>query len=199
MKDMILSVLVLTVICAASALLLTGIRNSTSQQRENQELQHVKGPAIKKVLDGSTNDPLADDGRWIVKVPMDDESELTVFVGKFDGKPKIGFESQGKGYGGDLKLIVGIDPENDTLIGIGVTTHKETPGVGSRVKDEFHSRKFVGLSLDENIAIKAEGGVIDAISGATISSKASCEAVKTGVELYKNNKDKILSEIQNVQ
>ena len=197
MKEMISSVLVLTVICAASALLLTGIRNSTSQQRENQELQHVKGPAITKVLAGSTNNVLAEESR--VLVTMDDGSELTVFVGKFDGKPKIGFESQGKGYGGDLKLIVGIDPESDTLVGIGVTTHKETPGVGSRVKDEFHSRKFVGKSLDENFAVKADGGVIDAISGATVSSKASCEAVKTGVQLYKNNKDKILSAIQKVQ
>ena len=198
MKEMISSVLVLTVICAASALLLTGIRNSTSQQRENQELQHVKGPAITKVLAGSTNNVLAEESR--VLVPMDDGSELTVFVGKFDGKLKIGFESQGKGYGGDLKLIVGVDPESDTLVGIGVTTHKETPGVGSRVKtDEYYSKQFMGLSLDENFAVKADGGVIDAISGATVSSKASCEAVKTGVELYKNNKDKILSAIQNVQ
>ncbi|MBC8228740.1 RnfABCDGE type electron transport complex subunit G [bacterium] len=198
MKEMISSVLVLTIICAVSALLLTGIRNSTSQQRENQELQHVKGPAITKVLAGSTNDPLAVDGR--VKVPMDDGSELTVFVGKFDGKPKIGFESQGKGYGGDVKLIVGIDPESDTLVGIGVTTHKETPGVGSRVKtDESYGKQFVGLSVDENIAVKADGGIIDAISGATVSSKASCAAVKSGLELYTKNKDKILSAIQKVQ
>jgi electron transport complex protein RnfG len=123
-----------------------------------------------------------------------------VFVGKFNGKPKIGLESQGKGYGGDLKLIVGIDPESETLVGIGVTTHKETPGVGSRVKtDESYSKQFVGLSLDENFAIKADGGAIDAISGATVSSKASCEAVRSGIELYKNNKDNILSAIQKVK
>jgi electron transport complex protein RnfG len=101
MKEMISSVIVLTAICAASALLLTGIRNSTIQQRENQELKYVKGPAIQKVFAGAANNPI--ESR--VKVPMDDGSELTVFLGKFDGKPKIGFESQGKGYGGDLNLI----------------------------------------------------------------------------------------------
>ena len=195
MKDMISSVLVLTLICAVSALSLTGIRNSTSQQRENQELKYVKGPAIEQVLAGSTNDALADR----VKAKLDDGSELTVFVGKFDGKAKIAFEMQGKGFGGDLNLIVGIDPENETLVGIGVTTHKETPGVGSKVTEEFFGKQFIGLSLDKNFAVKADGGVIDAVSGATISSRASCEAVKRGIELYKNNKDSILSAVQSVQ
>lgn len=195
MKEMISSVLVLTVICAVSALLLTGVRNSTSQQRENQELKYVKGPAIEKVFAGSTNDPIADR----VKVKMDDGSELDVFIGIIDGKPKIAFETQAEGFGGPLNVIVGIDPENDTFLGIGVSAPKETPGVGSRVTEKAFGKQFIGLSLDKNIAVKADGGVIDAVSGATTSSRGSCAAVRNGIELYKNQKDKILSAIQNVQ
>ncbi len=196
MKEMISSVLVLTLICAVSALLLTGVRNSTSQQIENQVLKHVKGPAIKKVLAGSTNDPIVDR----VKVEMDDGSDLDVFVGKFDGKLKIAFEMQGQGYKGDpLSLIVGIDAEDEILVGIGVTTHKETPGLGSKVAEEPFGKQFLGLSLDENIRIRADGGVIDAVSGATKSSRGACEAVTSGIELYKNQEENILKEIQGVQ
>jgi electron transport complex protein RnfG len=195
MKDLLFSVLILTVICAASALLLAGVRASTSQQIENQLIKYVKGPAVKKVLAGSINDPTADR----VKVKMDDGSELDVFIGIVDGKPKIAFETQANGFGGTLNLIVGIDPETETLVGIGVTTHKETPGVGSRIAEEPFGKKFSGISLDENFSIKADGGVIDAISGATVSSRGACEAVKRGIELYKNQKDKILEVVKNVQ
>lgn len=195
MKEMISSILVLTLICAVSALLLSGVRSSTSQQIENQQLKYVKGPAIKKVLAGSTNDPISDR----VKVKMDDGSELDVFVGIIDGKPKIAFETQGIGFDGPLNLMVGIDPETETLLGIGVTTHKETPGVGSRITEEPFEKQFTGLSLNENVSVKADGGVIDAVSGATKSSRGACEAVRHGIELYKNQKDKILAAIKNVQ
>ena len=195
LKGLIYSALILTVICAASALLLAGVRASTSQQIENQILKFVKKPAIEKVLAGSTNDPIYDR----VKVKMDDGSELDVFIGKFDGKTKIAFETQAEGYGGTLNLMVGVDPETETLVGIGVTTHKESPGVGSRVTEEPFGKQFPGLTLDANISIKADGGVIDAVSGATVSSRGACEAVRRGIELYKSQKDKILEVVKNVQ
>ncbi|MFQ6043726.1 MAG: RnfABCDGE type electron transport complex subunit G [Candidatus Poribacteria bacterium] len=199
MKDMISSVLVLTVICAGSALLLTGIRDSTSQQRKEQLLKYVQGPAVKKVLvetAGSTNDPIFDRTEALI----DDGSKLDVFVGKVDGKLKaIAFEAQAEGFGGTVSVMVGIDPENETLVGIGVSAPKETPGVGSRVAEEPFGKQFPGLSLDENIAVKADGGIIDAVSGATTSSRAACKAVRRGIELYKTQKDNILSAVQSMQ
>jgi len=195
MKEMISSVLVLVLICAVSALMLSGIRSSTSQQIDNQILKYVKGPEVKKVFAGFTNDPIADR----VKVKMDDGSELDVFIGMVDDRAKIAFETQANGFGGTLSLVVGIDPETETLAGIGVTTHKETPGVGSRITEEPFRKNFPGLSLDANISIKADGGVIDAVSGATISSRGACEAVRLGIKLYTENRDNILRVVQNAQ
>ncbi len=174
---------------------MSGIRSSTSQQVVNQLFKYVKGPEVKKVFAGSTNDPIADR----VQVKMNDGSELDVFIGMVDDRAKIAFETQATGYGGPLNLIVGIDPETETLAGIGVTTHKETPGVGSRITEEPFKKNFQGLSLDANINIKADGGVIDAVSGATISSRGACEAVRLGIKIYKEHRDNILRVVQNAQ
>ena len=63
-------------------------------QIEEQQLKFVKGPAIKEILKGVSNDPIAD--RFKIK---DDNTERSFFVGKFDGKANtVVFESSGKGY-----------------------------------------------------------------------------------------------------
>ena len=93
--------------------------------------------------------------------------------------------------------MVAIDMENDQIRGIGITTHSETPGVGSRVKtDPSFGRQFKGMSVDADFKVKAEGGDIDAVSGATVSSKGVSGTVVESVEIYKRLKDKIISKVQ---
>ena len=96
MQDMIKMVVVLTVLSAVSGGLLAGVRNGTQAQIENQQLTFVKGPAIKTILEGASNDPIAD--RFKLPYAGGEES---FFVGKFDGQPKaVVFETFGKGFGG---------------------------------------------------------------------------------------------------
>lgn len=92
---------------------------------------------------------------------------------------KVGyaFLALGKGYGGDISILVGL--ENETIIkGISIISQKETPGLGVRISENSFMDKFVGLSIDD-IALRREGGQIDAITGATISSGAVVDAVRT--------------------
>ena len=92
---------------------------------------------------------------------------------------KVGyaFLALGKGYGGDIVILVGL--ENETIIkGISIISQKETPGLGARISENSFMDKFVGLSIDD-IALRREGGQIDAITGATISSGAVVDAVRT--------------------
>jgi len=67
--------------------------------------------------------------------------------------------------------------------GISVISHSETPGLGERIVETAFSSQFNGITTDE-VALKDNGGKIDAISGATISSSAVVEAV------YKNALEK---------
>ncbi len=83
----------------------------------------------------------------------------------------------GKGYGGDIRLLVGMTA--DFIIkDVAVLAHTETPGLGDKVKEEAFRSQYRGLSLDD-VALSKEGGKIDAISGATISSRAVTNAVRT--------------------
>ncbi|RLC11653.1 MAG: electron transporter RnfG, partial [Deltaproteobacteria bacterium] len=132
MREMIRMVVVLTVLSAFSGGLLAAVRNSTQDQIENQKLVFVKGPAIETILAGASNDPIVD--RFKI---MDGDVERSFFVGKFDGKAEtVAFECFGKGYGGDVGLMVGVSLKDDAVMGVSVTTHQETPGLGSKAKTD---------------------------------------------------------------
>jgi electron transport complex protein RnfG len=115
-----------------------------------------------------------------------------------DGSKAVAFETKGKGgYGGDVGLMVGINIGNDQIVAARVTTHSETPGLGARAKDdpEFVNQ-FTDKPLDTNLSLKNENGSIDAISGATITSKAVTLAAIQAQDLYKKLKPEILKNIQ---
>ena len=195
MREMISMVVVLTVLSAFSGGLLATVRSSTQDKIENQVLKFEKAPAVKAILSEASNDPLMDRFKL-----TDDEEEITFFVGKKDGKPEsIAFETKGKGFEGPIGLMVGIDIEKDSIIGVRITTHSETPGVGSRAKDDpAFVKQFTGKSLETGFAVKNDNGQIDAISGATITSKGVCIAATNAQALYTKLKPEIKTQINNL-
>ncbi len=188
MREMINMIVVLTILSAFAGGMLATVKAKTNDRIENQILKFQKAPAIKLILDDVSNDPLKD--RFKIN---DNNQEITFFLGKYDdGKKSIAFETQGKGFSGNIGLMVGIDLESDKIVGVGVTTHTETPGVGSRAKNnpKFVSQ-FAGMSLDKIFAIKSDNGNIDAMSGATITSRGICIAAKQAKDIYLRLKPQI--------
>ena len=188
MREMIQMVVVLTVLSFVSGGLLAYVKDGTKDKIEVQQLTFVKGPAIKAILKGATNDPITD--RFKLK---DGDTERSFFVGVFDGKPNIvAFESSGKGFGGDIGLMVGVNLEDDKIAGVGVTTHSETPGVGSRAKtDPTFVAQFPGLPIAETFKVKADGGQVDALSGATVTSRGVSAALTEAGKIYEKLKPEI--------
>lgn len=193
MREMIKMVVVLTVLCTFSGGLLAAIRGGTKERIEYQQLKFVKGPAIKAILEGSSNDPIVD--RFKIK---DGKIERSFFVGIFDGKASVvAFESFGKGFGGDIGLMVAVNIEDDNIIGVGVTTHSETPGVGSRAKtDPGFAAQFKGLSIKDTFKVKTDGGQVDAVSGATVTSRGVTIAATEAGKFYNKLKPKIVEKLK---
>ena len=193
MNEMIKMVIVLTVLSTFSGGLLAALHASTKERIANQELEFVKGPAIRSILKGASNDPISD--RFTLKKG---EMEMSFFVGAFDGEPQaLVFETYGKGYGGDVGLMVGLDLKNDTLVGVGVTTHAETPGMGAKAKDDpSFVTQFKNLALDRPFKVTSDGGQISAISGATITSRAVCSATNEAVKIYGDLKPQLVEKIK---
>jgi len=193
MREMLRLFIVILLFSCVSGGLLAVVRSGTQERIEYQQLKFVKGPTIKEIMEGCSNDPLSD--RFKI---VDGDTERSFFVGEFDGKRNVvAFETFGKGFGGDIGVIVAVNVETDEIVGIGVTTHSETPGLGSRAKSEPDlSSQFKGLSIKEPFKVTADGGKVDAISGATITSRGVCSAVATSANIYDRLKKEILKKVK---
>ena len=193
MREMIKMVVVLTILSFFSGGVLAYIRNTYQGRIDNQVLEFVKGPAVRTIFEGAGNDPIAD--RFTIK---DGEVERTFFVGVFDGEPRgVAFETSGKGYGGDVGLMVGIDVKDSKLMGVSVTTHGETPGMGAKAKsDPSFVAQYKGLALEQPIAVTLDGGSISAISGATITSRAVSSAATDADKIYQKLKTQIADNLK---
>jgi len=93
--------------------------------------------------------------------------------------------------------MVGIDVNEDKLIGVGVTTHSETPGMGARAEtDPTFVSQFKGQSLKEPLKVTQDGGTINAISGATLTSRAVCSAAAEAEKVYLDLKPQIVEKLK---
>ncbi len=197
MREIIKMVIVLTILSCFSGGLLAYINTATEDRIENQVLQFVKGPAVRSIFADATNDPITD--RILIK---DGEIERTFFVGVIDGEPRgVAFETFGKGgYGGDVGLMVGINMNEDALIGVGVTTHAETPGMGAKAKtDPSFAAQYEGLSVNDPIKVTNDGGTINSISGATITSRAVSSAATEAAQIYLELKPQLTEKLKEIK
>ena len=89
------------------------------------------------------------------------------------------------GYNGLIVLMVGILPDG-TIKDIQVVEHKETPGLGTKMESSKFKDQFKDIDPSQvTLKVKKDGGDIDAITAATISSRAFSEATQLAVDIYK--------------
>ncbi len=186
MNSAVRMLVVLSSIAVISGAALGGLHEATRELAENNVLKFKKIPAVVDlyaIVEDGTSDQrrleleaeLLADKRFL---DTEDQDPILFFVIKKDGAPyAVTLEEYGQGFGGKLGVMVGFQLEAEKLVGIGVTTLSETPGVGTKVREPSFTEQFVGMSRSEDFQIAKDGGVVDAISGATISSRAVAEAV----------------------
>ena len=97
------------------------------------------------------------------------------------------FMAQGVGYGGPIDILVGMELDN-ALRGVQIVSQKETPGLGAKITKATFLDQFVGQD-GETLALTKDGGTIDAITGATISSSAVVEAIKDAIQEQSGNNE----------
>jgi len=181
--NMVLSLFVITIISGFS---LGYVNELTVGPIEKGKIER-KVNALKLVLPTFDNNPIED--VQLIKSSLVKDS-VEVFPAyennKFVGAAIIG--STEKGFSGLIKLIVGFSPEG-MIKNIVVLEQKETPGLGTKMKDE----KFLAQFREKNpsvfnLKVTKDGGEVDALTGATITSRAFGEAVQMAYdEFMKNN------------
>jgi electron transport complex protein RnfG len=197
MREMIKMVVVLTVLSLMSGGILAAIHNGTKEKAQLQVIKYVKGPALRKIFSEASNDPTAD--RFDI---LDGDFTRSVYVGVFEEDASgVAFETFGKGgYGGYVGLMVAVDVKEDKLIGVSVTTHAETPGMGARAEtDAEFVGQFQGLAAKGPFKVRQDGGDINALSGATLTSRAVTLAATEASQIYERMKPQLVEKLREFQ
>jgi electron transport complex protein RnfG len=179
LTNMILSLLLISAVMAAALGFVYGVtKGPIEQANKKKEIQ-----AVRDVLPVFDNDPTKDakiiDG-------------LTFYQGTNAGK-LVGCAVKtytDKGFSGRFDLMVGFKPDG-SINQIVVLEQKETPGLGTKMKDAKFKDPFIALNIaslpGQQVKVKKDGGTIDAITAATITSRAFCDGVQKAYDLYIKN------------
>lgn len=166
-------VIVLTLIAGISSFILSFVFSVTKDKIAEAYRQEFLN-ALVKVMPKYDNEP----DKEIKTV-----DEKQIFIAK-NGDTIVGYGIKSKslkGYGGDIDVLIGVLPEGK-ISGIEILKHSETPGLGSKIETDKFKNSFKNLTINDKIAVKKDGGIIDQFSGATISPRAVSDAVKNGLE-----------------
>lgn len=178
MKNMILSLTLISMVMSAA---LTFVYLQTKGPIELATKQKEIN-AIKQVSPDFDNDPLANartmDGVTIYPVEKQDVPAGLAVKTYSD-----------KGFAGHIELMAGFRSDG-TINNIAILQHKETPGLGTKMAEP----KFLNQFLDKNpgsfkLKVKKDGGQVDAITAATVSSRAFCDAMQRAYDAFNQASD----------
>lgn len=180
MRDTVRLSLVLGIICVISALVLSGMYNLTRDRIEQADARKLE-EALGQVLPGENSFEAFDDLSSALHGRLGSVTEVYLVSGEDSGG--IAAKVAPAGYGGPIDIVVGITPDG-TVGGVRVVGQSETPGLGSEVTREAFTDQFVGQSSLESLRVRPDGGSIDAITGATVSSRAVAKGVRDALEVF---------------
>lgn len=179
LKNMVLSLLLIAAVMAAAL----GFVYSVTKEPIEKANKEKEVQAVKEVLTAFNNDPTKE---------VKQIEGLTFYPAKMDGKP-VGCAVKTfteKGFSGRFDLMVGFNPDG-SIHNIVVLEQKETPGLGTKMKEPKFKDQFNTLNIGQLpgqvVKVKKDGGSIDAITAATISSRAFCDGVQRAYQLYMKN------------
>lgn len=166
----------ITLVCA----LLLGVINGVTADKIKQNAIETRNAAMAEIIPDAEFEDLE------TTVPAPDKSTPAisgVYKATKNGED-AGYciQVEPSGFGGTLTLIVGVNTDG-TIAGAKVTGHAETPGLGAKAQaDPNWITQFAGQSADGSLAVTKDGGTINAITGATITSRAVTLGVNTAAK-----------------
>lgn len=167
--------IILFAITALAALILAGVNMATAPVISEQNAQKIQ-KAMKDVLPNAKTEFAKMD----LALPED-----TCVTEIYESDAGFAVMASPKGYGGAISMVVGVD-KNLTVTGISIISQSETAGLGANCKNETWQKQFVGKTEEISVVKNgATGNQIDAISSATITSKAVTKGVNDAIGAVK--------------
>ena len=179
--------LVLMIIAAISGISLAYVNGITEPIIEERKREET-ALAMKVVLPHAVVfEDLSDDEITAVKnLDSDFKTLMSASIGYGEDGGVVGavISFSVNGYGGSIEMLAGLD-STITKSGMKVMSHSETAGLGAKIKEDSFITQFAGHSVSDPAKLSRDGGDIDAIAGATISSRAAVTAADLALRLAK--------------
>ncbi len=182
LKNMLIALMVITIVSGGVLGFVYGLTKPAIDQVEaNKNLK-----AINEVLKSNVE---------IVKTETKDIDDLTYNLaydaeGNFIGAAIKTYSKNG--FGGKIELMVGM-LANGIINKVSVLSQAETPGLGANMVNDKFKGQFDGKDPKNfKLMVKKDGGDVDAITAATISSRAVSEAIKKAADGFEANKDQFM-------
>ena len=162
-------------ITSGVAALLAGVNSITAPAIEKLTAQKTQ-EAIEAVLPGGGE-------------PVENYTDNTGLVSKvYKGANGYALEVLPSGFDNTITMMVGVDTEGKVL-GISIISHTETAGLGAvaaaaTTAGEAFRSQFVGMS--GSVSVSKDGGEVDALTGATITSRAVCTGINAALACVAN-------------
>jgi Na+-translocating ferredoxin:NAD+ oxidoreductase subunit G len=177
LKNMILSLVIISLV---ASLALGSIYNITKEPIA-MAVKAKRDNAIKEVL------PEYDSLMAFKTIPETGKDSISMYFA-YKGGQHVGTAVatySNNGYNAEqIQLMIGILPDM-SIRSISVIQQKETPGLGTKMAEPKFKDQFTGKNPTQFILkVKKDGGNVDAITAATISSRAFCDAVQRGFDTY---------------
>lgn len=163
-----LTLLLIAAVVAAALAVVNQLTKPIIEKATEQKIQL----AIEKVLPGGFDTEITD---------FTDETGLVSKV--YKGANGYALEVTPSGFDGAITMMVGVD-FNGCVLGISVVSHTETAGLGAvaaadSAAGQAFRDQFVGFGGE--LRVTKDGGLIDAITGATVTSRAICDGVNAAL------------------
>jgi len=182
-KNMLLSLTIITVVATAALAYVNELTKEPIAKANAKALSD----AISLVVPRFDNDPTHD----TTSIKMNGVSYIIYKA--YNKKQFVGaaVQSSANGFGGPISILVGFNKEGN-IVDYSILSHKETPGLGSKMatwfKTEKNNQNIKGLNPgNEPLSVKKDGGNVDGITASTISSRAFLKAVNKAYQAFAAN------------
>ena len=189
------SAVILTALAAVCTALVAFTYQGTRERIAANEQAWLER-SLKPVLEGIDYEGQLSDSTLVVEPPhtLPGNGPATIYRVYADGEPiaALFVVTARDGYSGPIKLLVGIDSAG-VLNRARVLEHRETPGLGDRIDSaktdwiEQFNKRSLGDPIAELWAIAEDGGEFDALTGASITSRAVAGAIRQTLEYHNAN------------
>jgi Na+-transporting NADH:ubiquinone oxidoreductase subunit C len=190
MKKEVWMVMVLVLVATISAGVLGFVNVTTRPIIKENEARKLRRSVLSSVNVDYNSDTLEEKFKSTIETREIDGKEVFFHYGQDGEMQEVAFRISGSGFQGQIQGIISLKPDLQKIVGLRFLSQQETPGLGARITEDWFLKQFNGKVIKPRIEVVKGGSSadneVDAITGATRTSKSVQAIINNNVEKMKN-------------